>query len=99
MLYIPILSNAVPLTPSCVGTAIDYQPRAARKEGVPEPGTVSEIWRYSETKSVTDMFASWKEHFRSLDWTVDPFNAEGGMMLRYDRATDVRLCLTLALAV
>lgn len=42
------------------------------------------------------MLAMWKQHFRSLDWTVDPFNEEGGMMLRYDRATDVRLCLTLA---
>ena len=36
------------------------------------------------------MLALWKQKFRTLEWTVDPFNEEGGMMLRYDRATDVR---------
>ena len=74
----------------CLGTAIDYQPRSARKKGVPEPGTVPEIWRYSETKPIAEMLASWKQKFRILEWTVDPFNEEGGMMLRYDRATNVR---------
>lgn len=80
---------AYSLMPSCVGTAIDYQPRSARKKGVPEPGTVPEIWRYSETKPIAEMLASWKQKFRTLEWTVDPFKEEGGMMLRYDRATDV----------
>jgi hypothetical protein len=81
------------LTPLFIGTAIDYQPRGARKAGVPEPGTVPEIWRWSETKPVAELLESWKQKFRSLEWTVDPFNDENGMMLKYDRATDVRLCL------
>jgi len=94
-----IACEAVLLIPSCVGTAIDYQPRSARKKGVPEPGTVSEIWRYSETRPIAGMLASWKQKFRTLEWTVDPFNEEGGMMLRYDRATDVRPSVTFGFAM
>jgi hypothetical protein len=70
-------------------TAIDYQPRGARKAGVPEPGTVAEIWRWSETAPVAELLEAWKQKFRTLEWTVDPFNEEGGILLRYDRATDV----------
>jgi len=66
---------------------------------VPESGTVPEIWRYSETKPIAEMLASWKQKLRSLEWTVDPFNEEGGMMLRYDRATDVRPSVAFAFAM
>jgi hypothetical protein len=76
---------------SFVGTAVDYQPRGARKAGVPEPGTVPEIWRWSETAPVAELLESWKQKFRTLERTVNPFDGEGGMMLRYDRVTDVRL--------
>ncbi|CAD0111528.1 unnamed protein product, partial [Aureobasidium uvarum] len=72
-----------------VGTATDYQPRGARKAGVPDPSTTPQIWRYSETKPIAELLASWEQKFRSLEWTVNPFNDEGGMMLRHDRATDV----------
>jgi hypothetical protein len=73
------------------GTAIDYQPRGARKAGVPEPETVAGIWRWSETAPVVELLESWKQKFRTLEWTVNPFDGEGGMMLRYDRVTDVSL--------
>jgi hypothetical protein len=74
-----------------VGTAVDHQPRGARKAGVPEPGTVPEIWRWSQTAPVAELLESWKQKFRTLEWTVNPFDGEGGMMLRYDRVTDVSL--------
>nr|POE85218.1 hypothetical protein CFP56_67375 [Quercus suber] len=70
------------------GTATDYQPRASRKTGMPEPESTPEFWRHFETLPVVELLASWEQKFRCLEWTADPFNAEGGMMLRYDRATD-----------
>jgi hypothetical protein len=76
---------------SRLGTATDYQPQGARKAGVPEPGTVAEIWRWSKTAPVAELLDSWEQKFRTLEWTVNPFNEEGGMLLRYDRATEVRL--------
>jgi hypothetical protein len=78
------------MSDTSAGTAIDYQPRGARKAGMPEPGTVPEIWRWSETATVAELLESWKQKFRTLEWTVNPFDGEGGMMLRYDRVTDVR---------
>lgn len=79
------------LTISCKVTATDYQPQAPRKKGVPDPETTPEIWRYSETLPVADLLALWEQKFRSLEWTSNSFNVEGGIMLRHDRATDVRL--------
>ncbi|KAG9682340.1 hypothetical protein KCU76_g13871, partial [Aureobasidium melanogenum] len=70
------------------GTATDYQPQAPRKKGVPDPEAAPEIWRYSETLPVADLLALWEQKFRSLEWTADLFNVEGGIMLRHDRATD-----------
>ncbi|KAI5236667.1 hypothetical protein E4T42_09393 [Aureobasidium subglaciale] len=70
------------------GTATDYQPQAPRKKGVPDPETTSEIWRFAETSPVAELLASWEQKFRTLEWTANPFNAEGGIMLRYDRMTD-----------
>lgn len=72
-----------------VGTATDYQPQAPRKKGVPEPENTPELWRYSETLPIASLLESWEQKFLSLEWTVDPFNAEDGIMLRYDRATEV----------
>ncbi|KAG9531060.1 hypothetical protein KCU93_g2321, partial [Aureobasidium melanogenum] len=69
-------------------TATDYQPQAPRKKGVPDPETTPEVWRYSETLPVADLLALWEQKFRSLEWTANPFNVEGGIMLRHDRATD-----------
>jgi hypothetical protein len=40
---------------SQLGTATDYQPRSARKPGVPESGTVAEIWRWSETAPAAEL--------------------------------------------
>ncbi|KAI4853926.1 hypothetical protein E4T44_00545 [Aureobasidium sp. EXF-8845] len=60
----------------------------ARKAGVPEPGTVAEIWRWSKTAPVAELLDSWEQKFRTLEWTVNPFNEECGMLLRYDRATE-----------
>lgn len=93
MLNIVIISPlcTVYLTLFYIDTATDYQPRAPRKKGVPDPESIPEIWRYSETLPVAELLASWEQKFRSLEWTADPFNVEGGMMLRYDRATDVSL--------
>ncbi|KAI5202618.1 hypothetical protein E4T39_04705 [Aureobasidium subglaciale] len=70
------------------GTAIDYQPQAPRKKGVPDPETTPEIWRYAETLPVAELLASWEQKFRTLEWTANPFDVEGGIMLRYDRMTD-----------
>ena len=58
---------------------------------MPDPDDTPEIWRYYETLPVAEMLASWEQKFRSLEWSVDPFNNEQGMLLRYDRATDVSL--------
>ncbi|KAH0009669.1 hypothetical protein KCU78_g10618, partial [Aureobasidium melanogenum] len=69
-------------------TATDYQPQAPRMKGVPDPETTPEIWRYSETLPVADLLALWEQKFRSLEWTANPFNVEGGIMLRHDHATD-----------
>lgn len=79
---------------SCKGTATDYQPQAPRKKGVPDPEAAPEIWRYSETLPVADLLALWEQKFRSLEWTADLFNVEGGIMLRHDRATDVRFAFS-----
>lgn len=58
---------------------------------MPDPETTPQIWRYYETLPIAELFASWEQNFRSLEWTANPFNFERGMMLRYDGATDVRL--------
>jgi hypothetical protein len=87
-----LLGRPFYLTIILVGTAIDDQPQAPRSVGVPDPETAPlPMWRYSNTLPVAEMLASWEQNFRSLEWTVDPFNADGGMMLRWNRETDVRL--------
>lgn len=56
---------------------------------MPEPETTSELWRWHETHPVAAFFDTWIQKFRTLEWTVNPFDAEDGMMLRWDRMTDV----------
>ncbi|SMQ48444.1 unnamed protein product [Zymoseptoria tritici ST99CH_3D1] len=67
------------------GTATDYQPQAPLKDGMPDSDTMEEWWRHHETLPIAEFFASW---FRTLEWVVNPFDSEHGMLLRYNRATD-----------
>jgi hypothetical protein len=82
-------SCTVYLTQFWTGTATDWQPKAPLRKGMPSR-TTPELWRFHETLPVAELLASWEQKFRTLEWTVDPFNDEGGMMLKWDRATDVR---------
>ncbi|TQV93182.1 hypothetical protein IF1G_07760 [Cordyceps javanica] len=70
-------------------TFSDYQPggpsRAPESNAETNP---DDFWHSRETRPVAEFFGLWEERFRSLEWTVDPFDDEAGMLLRYDNATD-----------
>lgn len=51
----------------------------------------NDFWHSRETRPMAEFFSLWEARFRSLEWTVDPFDDEEGMLLRYDNATDVSL--------
>jgi hypothetical protein len=71
-----------------VGTVTDFiqQERPERSEpGIDSP----DYWRAYQTLPVEYFFKQWEGKFRSLEWVVNPYNIDDGMMLRYDEETDV----------
>lgn len=81
------------------GLAYDYQPKAPRQAHEPDTHEDPEesllMWQYSDAAPIADLLASWEENFRSLEWTANPYDTEGGMLLRADNMTDVSsLCLS-----
>lgn len=73
-----------------VDTFSDYQPGAPLKASETTPETnPDDFWHSCETRPVAEFFSLWEDRFHSLEWTVDPFDDEEGMLLRYDNVTDV----------
>jgi hypothetical protein len=70
------------------GTITDYLPAEPVKQGAPDPES-PDFWRSFETLPPAEIFAVWEHRFRSLEWTVNPFDVDDGMMVRWDRGTDV----------
>lgn len=75
------------------GLAYDYQPKAPRQAHEPDPHENPDefplIWQYSDAAPIEDLLDSWIENFRSLEWTANPYDTEGGIMLKADDMTDV----------
>ncbi|KAH8694322.1 hypothetical protein BGW36DRAFT_384747 [Talaromyces proteolyticus] len=70
-------------------TFSDYQPGGPSKASETNAETnPDDFWHSRETRPVAEFFSLWEERFRTLEWTVDPFDDEEGMLLRYDNATD-----------
>ncbi|CEJ80162.1 hypothetical protein VHEMI00365 [[Torrubiella] hemipterigena] len=70
-------------------TFSDYQPGGPLKASETTAETdPNDFWHSYETRPVAEFFGLWEERFYSLEWTVDPFDDEGGMLLRYDNMTD-----------
>jgi len=74
------------------GTVTDFiqQERPERSEPTKDS---PDYWRAYKTLPVEDFFKQWEENFRSLEWVVNPHDADDGVMMRHDQETDVGSCL------